>query len=414
MFGLNLAYIQTKEHGMKKVAIIGTAGIPARYGGFETLAHHLVENLNTKFDFTVYCSEKFYAPEERKSHFNGAKLVYLPLNANGLQSIIYDIWSIIHALFYADSLIVLGVSGCIMLPFIKLFTKKKIIVNIDGLEWKRGKWSLPIKKFLQFSERMAIKFSDADITDNAAIKRYTALTYKTLSYLVEYGADHVLKVKAEKEDINKYPFLNSNYAFKVCRIEPENNVHTILGAFSQIPSKTLVVVGNWNKSEYGIQLKEKYKEFHNIILFDPIYNQRELDVLRSNCHVYIHGHSAGGTNPSLVEAMYLGLPVIAFDVSYNIATTENKALYFTNESSLVQLLKSINGAELFENKTWMEKIAERRYTWKIIASKYEALVLGFDFNYHKKPLYSRLANLPKDKLTDMGMAHLHQHKLFFE
>lgn len=399
---------------MKKVAIIGTAGIPARYGGFETLAHHLVENLNTKFDFTVYCSNKFYKPEERKSHFNGARLIYLPLNANGLQSIFYDIWSIIHALFYADSLIVLGVSGCIMLPFIKLFTKKKIVVNIDGLEWKRGKWSWPIKKFLQFSERMAIRYSDADITDNAAIKRYTALTYKTLSYLVEYGADHVMKVKPEKSDFEKYPFLAKDYAFKVCRIEPENNVHVILEAFSRIPSKILVMVGNWNKSEYGIKMKEQYGTFHNIQLLDPIYNQRDLDVLRSNCSLYVHGHSAGGTNPSLVEAMYLGLPIIAFDVSYNIATTENKAHYFTNEASLISLLDKLSPVDMMENKLAMKEVAERRYTWKIIASKYESLVLGFDFNYIKKPITPRLASLSKTKLAELGIAHLHQHKMFYE
>ncbi|MBC7387852.1 MAG: DUF1972 domain-containing protein, partial [Opitutaceae bacterium] len=236
---------------MKKVAIIGTAGVPARYGGFETLAHHLVMNLNDKFEFTVYCSKKFYSPEEQKKEWLKARLVYLPFNANGIQSIIYDIWSIIHALFYADSLIILGVSGCILLPFIKLFTKKKIVVNIDGLEWKRGKWSWPIKKFLQLSEYLAVKYSDADITDNAAIKRYTAIKYKTLSHLVEYGANHVLKVKPHKEDFEKYPFLSGEYAFKVCRIEPENNVHVILSAFSTLPSKKLVIVGNWEKSEYG-------------------------------------------------------------------------------------------------------------------------------------------------------------------
>ena len=117
---------------------------------------------------------------------------------------------------------------------------------------------------------------------------------------------------------------------RVCRIEPENNVHVVLKAFAQLPEKTFVMVGNWNNSEYGKSMKADYGNYSNIHLLDPIYDQVKLDKLRSNCLVYIHGHSAGGTNPSLVEAMYLGRPVIAFDVSYNCVTTENKALYFKN------------------------------------------------------------------------------------
>ena len=156
---------------MKKVAIIGTAGVPSRYGGFETLAHQLVLQLNQEFKLSVYCSGKIYKKHERKKHWNNARLFFLPLNANGAQSILYDFLSIIHALFYADALIVLGVSGGLLIPFVKLFTNKKIIVNIDGLEWRRAKWNKYIKMFLKFSEIVAVKYSDADITDNASFKK---------------------------------------------------------------------------------------------------------------------------------------------------------------------------------------------------------------------------------------------------
>ena len=110
---------------MKKVAIIGTAGVPGKYGGFETLDHHLVHQLNQEFKLSVYCSSKFYKKEERVQEWNGARLFYLPLNANGAQSIPYDILSILHALFYADTLIILGVSGGIIIPLIKLLTNKQ-------------------------------------------------------------------------------------------------------------------------------------------------------------------------------------------------------------------------------------------------------------------------------------------------
>ena len=392
----------------KKVAIIGTAGVPSRYGGFETLAHHLVKKLNDTFDLSVYCSKVIYKREERIKNWNGARLIYLPFSANGIQSIIYDIISMIHALFFADVLIVLGVSGGIFIPVIKLVTRKKVIVNIDGLEWRR------VKKFLKFSERLAVKFSDADITDNAAIKRYTAIYYKTLSCQIEYGGDHCQKVKLSKADYAEYDFLKYPYAFKVCRIEPENNVHIILNVFAQLPSKNLVMIGNWQNSEYGIELFETYSTFDNIHLLDPIYDQQKLDKLRFNCYVYLHGHSAGGTNPSLVEAMYLNLPVIAFDVSYNRATTEDKALFFKDETSLKELLETTALEQYTKVKNELKAVADKKYTWSIIAQKYAHLIYCFDHAYRKSSVYSKTSRLEEAYLIKQGLGHLKRSRLFYE
>ena len=399
---------------MKKVAIIGTAGVPARYGGFETLAHQLSVKLHDQFKLHMYCSTVYYPKEERQRYWKGVRLHYLPLNANGIQSILYDILSIFHALFYADALIVLGVSGGIVLPLVKFFTRKNIIVNIDGLEWRRDKWSKPIKKFLKLSEYLAVRYSDADITDNLAIKKYTAIYYKTLSHLIEYGADHVVKPSITRNDIATYPFLSTAYAFKVCRIEPENNLHLVLGSFSQLPNNHLVIVGNWNNSEYGQGLKEQYGELKNIHLLDPIYDQRALDILRSNCYVYIHGHSAGGTNPSLVEAMYLELPVIAFDISYNRATTEDQAYYFKNEQELVSMINSKSLNDYLSNSKRMKEIANRRYTWERIAMKYQNLINVFDYNYVKRSVFSTFRNMNTSRLLQAGSLHMKNTRMFYE
>ncbi|MFT4661433.1 MAG: glycosyltransferase involved in cell wall biosynthesis [Glaciecola sp.] len=390
---------------MKKVAIIGTVGIPSRYGGFETLAHHLTDHLKDEFDFTVYCSKKAYVKGERPTHFNQAKLVYLPFDANGVQSIIYDIISIFHALIFADTLLVLGVSGGVAIPFVRLFTKKKIIINIDGLEWRRSKWNAFAKRFLKFSERIAVKFSHADITDNEAIKKYTSINYKTLSHLIAYGGDHTIASGSVKPYVKKYPFLSKPYAFKVARIEPENNVHMILKAFSET-KKTLVVVGNWDRSEYGIQLKKQYEKYENIILHDPVYGQEELDVIRRNSMMYIHGHSAGGTNPSLVEAMCLNLPVISFDVSYNRATTEDQAYYFKNIKNLVCLINKLESHDLIVNANKMFEIAKRRYQWCVIANKYKNLIYTFDYAYKKQHIKGEITSLKAPYLQKRGLAHL--------
>lgn len=398
----------------KKVAIIGTAGVPGRYGGFETLVHHLTDKLGQEFDLHIYCSTHFYAKEERVQQWRGATLHYIPFNANGIQSIPYDILSILHALRYAQSLVILGVSGGILIPFIKWFSRKNIVVNIDGLEWKRAKWSKPIRIFLKLSEFLAVQFSDADITDNAAIKQYTAENYGTLSHLIAYGGDHVMKVKPHREDEKVYPFLKCAYAFKVCRIEPENNVHTILEAFSRLPDWPLVFVGNWAKSDYGIQLQEQYSRYSNLVLLDPIYDQEQLDLLRSNCALYIHGHSAGGTNPSLVEAMNLGLPVVAFTVSYNMATTENQARYFASANELVEIISELTPEELARYGATMLEIARRRYTWDKVAQQYGSLIMGFEYAYEKSEVRPVVSKLSEEELQNTGMAHLKTSKLFFE
>ncbi len=398
---------------MKKISIIGTAGIPARYGGFETLAHHLVNQLNNEFDITVYCSKKYYKKEERVSTFNKAKLVYIPLNANGIQSILYDIVSIIHALFYADVLVVLGVSGCVVLPFVKLFTNKKIVVNIDGLEWRRAKWSLPIQRFLKFSEWCAVRFSDADITDNEAIKRYTSINYGTLSYLVEYGGDQATYVPPRYDSESKYSFLAQDYYFKVARIEPENNIHVVLQAFAQMPKKTLVVVGNWNSSAYGKSQRYQFANFPNLFLLDPIYNQTDLDILRSNCVAYIHGHSAGGTNPSLVEAMYLRLPIFAYKVGYNEATTENKAVYFKDAEGLIEVVNNTDAKKLAQLATQMKIIANRRYTWERIAEGYRSIIYSFDYKYVKKTVNAEISQLNRKTLQKLAISHLHTTTPYF-
>jgi len=357
----------------KQIAIIGTVGVPACYGGFETLAEHLIENTSSEDEITVYCSAKKYPKEEQKATYKGAKLKYLPFDANGVQSIIYDSLSILHAMFFADVILVLGVAGAWLFPFVRLFTSLKIIVSIDGIEWKRDKWSPMAKAYLQWAERMAVRYSHIDISDNESIQDYTAKRYSSLSQIIEYGADHTLRVKANTQDKRTYPFLQNTYAFKVCRIEPENNVHVILDAFSSIPRYKLVIVGNWAKSEYGMSLKKLYSDKPNITLLDPIYDQRELDLLRSNATIYIHGHSAGGTNPSLVEAMFLGLPIVANGVCYNRTTTGNQAMYFSSKEDLIRIISQTKMASWKNVGEVMKQIADNRYTWKIIANKYNYL-----------------------------------------
>lgn len=365
---------------MKKtrIAIIGTTGLPARYGGFETLAEHLVSSLAGEFDITVYCSSKYFGKRgERQETYKGARLHYINLNANGYQSIPYDFLSMIHAIRNNDVLLLLGVSGALLLPFLKLFTKKPILVNIDGQEWKREKWNWIAKKILGVSEKLAVAFADQVIADNKVIQNYVEREYRRENtLLIEYGGDHVQHLPLRAETKIKYPFLQQPYAFNVSRIEPENNIHLILDAFSRCPERNLVIVGLWNHGQYGMDLKKRYSGYPNIFLLDPIYDQNALNEIRANADVYVHGHSAGGTNPGLVEAMCLGLPVISFGVSYNRETTNHRARYFSNKEELLTIIQEMSPAEKKTIGREMKQYGLRKYTWQRITSLYAAAFRG--------------------------------------
>jgi len=356
---------------LTRIAIIGTAGLPSRYGGFETLAEYLVEKLSSRFEITVYCSKKHYTTYPNS--YKGAKLEYLPFNANGAQSIPYDIVSMLHARRSHDIYLLLGVSGAILLPLFRIFSRKKIITNIDGLEWKRDKWNFLARRFLKFSEKIAVNFSDEIVTDNADIRKYVEHEYDVESTLIAYGGDHAKKINVSENTLNEYPFLSSPYGFSVCRIEPENNIHLILSGVRHVKKHAVVIVGNWDNSAYGKALKSEYMDARHIHLLDPIYDQHLLNQLRSNCSFYLHGHSAGGTNPSLVEAMSLGLPIFAFDVGYNRASTLNEALYFKDSNDLAEQLKDFDDNVLISIGSKMKEIAEKRYTWDSICNQYAAL-----------------------------------------
>lgn len=355
---------------MKKVAIIGSAGVPAQYGGFETLADQLAQESSEDFQLHIYCSSTSVAKEDRVKEYEDAKLHYLPIPANGPLSTVYDAFSMIHAMFFAHSMLILGVSGCLFLPILRVLYGGRIIVNIDGVEWRREKWGPVAKKFLKFSEYMAIKFADTVITDNKALQDFIENEYGAKTTLVEYGGDHCQPIASTIVDRAKYKFMKEPYAVKVCRIEPENNIETVLEAFS-ISKLPLVLVGNWKVSEYAENLRDKYKIFENLHLLDPIYDRRAIDMIRSNALLYIHGHSAGGTNPSLVEAMSLGLPILAFDCSFNRETTENAARFFQTAKDLEFLVDSPR--LWLDTASKMQEIAERRYTWLRITQMYEDL-----------------------------------------
>lgn len=357
----------------KRVALIGTNGIPARYGGFETLTEYLAKYLNEEFEITVYCSKT--PKEKRLKKYLNSKLVYIPFKANGWQSMLYDAVSIIHALFASDVLVILGFSGVFGFPF-KVFFSKKIVFNIGGIEWQkvRGKKAFAALEVVskKWFERICIHFSDIIIVDNQVLWEYVKTNYAIDSVLAEYGGNHAIYQPINKVLIEKYPFLANKYDVTVSRAQEDMNIHILIDAYKEIPERNLVVVSNWEISDYGIQLKVNNKnKYPNIFLQDAVYNLNELNAIRSNGSIYFHTHSLCGTAPSLTEAMSLGLPILCFDVETNRSTTEEKSFYFKDYKSLITILSKLKEETIKQLGIDMKEIAERRYTWQRIVGLYK-------------------------------------------
>lgn len=355
---------------MKRVAIVGIQGVPAQYGGFETLVENLIEKKSDpEIEYTVYCSARDYSV--KMTRYKGARLRYIPLfHANGVESMPYDIISMIRSAKGYDTVMILGVSGCLFLPLFKRMCHGKVIVHIDGREHTRAKWGKRARQFLKKSEEIAVKYADTIIADTEIIRDYVTESYGRDSALIAYGGDHVLRGVPEdrqREILDRYGLESKKYGVSIFRVEPENNCHIILEAYAE-NGQEFVFIGNWERSAYGRKLREKYQRYGNIHLIDSIYDSDTLYTIRKNARLSVHGHSAGGTNPSLVEAMFFGHPILAYDVEYNRATTRGSAYYFKDATELKTLLdrEDLHGEEL-------RRIAERVYRWSDIVKRYEEI-----------------------------------------
>jgi len=354
-----------------KVSIIGSAGIPAKYGGFETLVENLADyhsESENNIKLTVFCSAKFYPNKTPK--YKQTYLRYINLNPHGISSIFYDSYSLLKSILAGNkAILIVGLSAGFVLPLAKLFSGTKIIVNIDGAEWKRTKFSLLYRFFIKILLRLNLRFADKVICDNQGIADLVKKENNNSSIVIAYGGDHSQEFDRNK-NINIEIKVPDSYFLALCRIEPENNIEMILKSFANLSKENLVFVGNWNNSRYGKELKKKYSKYKNIYLMNPVYEKNSLFYLRSRAKAYIHGHSVGGTNPSLVEMMFFEKPIFAFDCAFNKYTTENHAVFFNDSESLENLIIHTRKEHLKEVAKNSFLVAQKKYTWKKIGKEY--------------------------------------------
>ncbi|UAM98225.1 DUF1972 domain-containing protein [Polaribacter litorisediminis] len=313
-----------------KIGIIGTRGIPNHYGGFEQFAEYLATFLVEK-NCEVYVYNSSNHPYKEKL-FKGVHIIHCndPENRTGtIGQFIYDLNCILDTKKRdLDIILQLGYTSSSVWSF--LFPEKPLIItNMDGLEWKRSKYTFFVKKFLKFAERLAVKHSDFLVSDSEGIKKYIDNKYQKDSKFIAYGSEIVADV--DKNVLDKFQLEKLKYNMLIARIEPENNVETILDGVVLSKSKTpFLVIGDYTINNFGKRIKEKFKSYRQIIFLGSIYNKSELNSLRYFCNLYFHGHSVGGTNPSLLEAMGSTNLIIAHNNIFNKAVLKENAYYFFN------------------------------------------------------------------------------------
>jgi rhamnosyltransferase len=374
-----------------KIAIIGSRGIPAKYGGFETFVEEISTRLVT-YDYDIYVSCEG-GIEPKIFEYNGVKLFYFPIKPfyRIIYETVYDIYSMIKASLICDYIYILGYGAGYFFFIPKIFGKK-LIVNVDGIEWKRAKYNRLEKIILYTSEKFAIFFADVIIADSKAIKRYIDTNYKKKAIFIPYGVTSPKIIKWDKIKLLNLIIQNKNiekleendFYLVVARLEPENNIHMIIEGFLKSKSnKKLIVVGNFLSLKYKENISNIIKKYcgeGRVIFTGAIYNKTILNMLRQNNFVYIHGHSAGGTNPSLLEAMIMNNIIIAHDNEFNNEVGNNSFLYFDSDESLANIINSIeNNKEKFTNlKSLSKDIVLIRYTWEEIILNYIELFKKFN------------------------------------
>jgi glycosyltransferase involved in cell wall biosynthesis len=325
-----------------KIGIIGTRGIPNHYGGFEQFAEYLATYLaNEKCEVYVYNSSNH--PYQEKT-FKGVHIVHCndPEKKMGtIGQFVYDMNCILDTRKRdLDIILQLGYTSSSIWSF--LFPKRPLIItNMDGLEWKRSKYTFFVRKFLKYAERLAIKHSDYLISDSEGIKKYIDDKYKKDSKFIAYGSNVVSTIA--ETILEKFNLKKLKFNMLIARIEPENNIETILDGVVLSKIKIpFLVIGDYKKNNFGKRIKEKYEDYKHIIFLGSIYNREELNCLRHCCNLYFHGHSVGGTNPSLLEAMGSGSLIIAHNNIFNKAVLKEDGFYFYTPEDVSFYLKNKN------------------------------------------------------------------------
>ena len=396
---------------MRDVFIIGSKGIPARYGGFETFVENLIANkVSESLRYHVSC----LASDNKEFNYNGARCfnVRVP-NIGAAKAIYYDVMALKKCIKYIKKNniqnAIIYVLTCRIGPFIGWYKKQlkklgvSLFVNPDGHEWKRAKWKDAIKAYWKFSEKLMVKHADLLVCDSINIENYIKKNYSDFNpktTYIAYGAD-MSKSKLGDKDLTlinwykEHEIKNKEYYLVVGRFVPENNYELMIREFMKSKSKKdFVIITNVEKNKFYEELKEKtnFQNDSRIKFVGTVYNNELLKKIRENAYAYIHGHEVGGTNPSLLEALAATDLNLLLDVGFNREVAKDSALYFSKtEGNLAKIIDNELDKEIISILGQKAKARiSSGYRWTTIVDSYEYLLLNYSakFEYIDKRIES--------------------------
>jgi glycosyltransferase involved in cell wall biosynthesis len=362
----------------KKLRILGIRGVPAQHGGFETFAEKLAPFLVARgWQVTVYCQEDG-SGESVEDEWNGVRRIRIPVQAKGaLGTVVFDWKSVLHASRTPELCMTLGYNTALFDALLRLRGVRNVF-NMDGMEWMRAKWSRPARTWLRLNEWVACKLGDHLVADHPEIARHLERYVPAEKItMIPYGADAI--DDADASVLEPLGLRQKEFFTVIARPEPENSILEIVEGFSmQQRGKLLVVLGQYDpKSPYCRAVQAAAGS--EVRFLGPIYDKRIVQALRKHCLAYVHGHQVGGTNPSLVEALGAGNPVLVHGNRFNrwVAGPSSRVFFSAADCSREISWMVQNQSALAELGERSKKRFEEALTWPRVLEDYETLLSRF-------------------------------------
>lgn len=361
-----------------ELLILGTRGLPADHGGFETFAERLALFLVARgWSVGVYCQDEVETVDTRfrSETWRGIELIHVQVSSRGPRATLeFDYHCARHAGRREAVSLVLGYNGAIFLPLLRL-AGRRVVTNMDGIEWRRPKWSLPVRAWFWVNEWIAAWSSHHLVADHPAIADHVATrrSRRAIS-TIPYGGDPVLS--ASSRPLDAFGLEPGGYMVSICRIEPDNNILTIVEAFSRRRrGSRLVVLGELREgNDYHRRVRAAASD--EVLFPGAIYDAEIVGALRFHARAYLHGHTVGGTNPSLVEALWAGSAVIAHDNPFNRLTAGEAQNYFTDVASCeTQVARLLGDEAALARSRRGARLQALQFDWADILQAYETMIL---------------------------------------
>jgi glycosyltransferase involved in cell wall biosynthesis len=357
-----------------RIAILGTRGIPASYGGFETFVEHLSTRLVARgHDVTVYCRAHYVSP--RQLEFHGVRLKVLPtVRHKYFDTVIHAFLSAVHAVpGRYDAALVCNAANAPFTPILR-FTGTPVAINVDGLEHKRKKWGRLGRQYYRFAEYLSTILPNEMITDAQVIQDYYLARHNTPSTMIAYGSE--VERRPDRDTVRKWRVEPNRYVLYVSRLEPENNAHLVIEAFKKVRTAyRLLVVGDAPYAEQYIDsLKARAKGDKRIIFTGFVFGQ-DYRALQQNAYCYVHATEVGGTHPALLEAMGYGNCVLTLATPENIEVVGEAGIPYADEFDLSEKLQRVlrDGSLVQAYRNRAQLRIQKHYDWESVVDQYEQL-----------------------------------------